>query len=140
MHLGRFRVGDYLPLRLVVMDAGRTPAVPDAAPTAYLWKASGPTKLATLTLSVDETARTTGMFALPYLLDATFAAGNHVVVFKWAVAAVAQQRVAVFEIVAGGGSEGDVAAMHVLERPEGTWVLRQHGRGMVTAGRGPKVG
>lgn len=137
MYLGRYQLGQYVPLRLVTQTVAGAPTLPDAAPTLYTW--SGTSKIETLLVPAIDQKRTTAMFFLPLFLGSLYAVGNYRVVYQWANSSVTNQAVDTFEIVTGGDALGDVAAMHAYDCPDGTFVVRQVGRGLLTVGRGPHV-
>jgi hypothetical protein len=137
MYLGRYRLGDWLPLRLTTTNGSGVAVTPDATPKAYLWQ--GGTNVETRLLPAVEQSRMTGSFAEQVLLGVGYTTGNALVVFQWVAGGVTLQEVAYFEVLAGGSVEGSATAMYFFARPEGGLVLRQLPGGLITAGRNPYV-
>jgi hypothetical protein len=143
MWLGRFTLGQVVPLSVwsipldVFGQQSGAPVVPDNVPSVFVWEAT--TKLKTLSMPVADKYRLTGFFSLPLRLDNAFATGNHYAVYKYTISGVAYQVVDYFEVMAGGGGDGEVVAMQSYNRPEGTFIIRQLSTGILVAGRNPQV-
>lgn len=131
--LGRYQVGDFVPLVLqstTTAGVAVTPTV--AAVTAKLYNASG-VLVTTISLGLNNKVQTVGLFRSRWLATAV---GVWMVVYDWSDG-TAQKKVERFEVVAGGSSSGAVVALHATELPEATYLLLQGANGTLYYGRNP---
>lgn len=138
MDLGRYQLGDEVPLPLLCLDTSKRPADPDAAPRVAIYdEAGGAVK--DFALPVCDKAETTGWFLGSLFLGSDFAAGHYEAVYRWKVGGNHGGRVDTFEIVAGGSESGQVIALHSYERPHSDFMVQQRTSGRIYKGRNPKV-
>lgn len=136
-YLGRYRLGDDVPLTLQCVDASGTASVPTEAPYADVWNASA--KIMTLRLPVADKFQATGLFHQLLRLGIDFATGHYRVVYRYLVGSFVGQEVDVFQIVAGGDVGGPVLAMHAYDRADATFIVHQLSSGRLVKGRNPKL-
>lgn len=139
MFLGKFQLGEWLPLSLVTHNASGTPTLPDAAPTAKIVDSSG-TTVDTINMPIGKSkAFITAGFEHIHRLDSDYSAGVYMIFYRWATGsgafsgAQSQQ----FEIVAGGDSDGNVMGMTWMPKPQSADVVYQLDGGGLRAGRNP---
>ena len=139
MNLGRYQLGDWLPLTLVTHNAAGTRTLPDAAPTAKIVDASG-TTIDTINMPISKSkAFTISEFEYLLRLDSDYSAGVYMVFFRWATGsgAFSGGQSKQFEILAGGDSDGNVMGMAWMPKPQSADIVYQLDGGALLAGRNP---
>lgn len=137
-YLGRYQLGQLVPLSLVTRSADRAPAVPDTAPIAKVYN-SGGTLVATKKMPVVDRDAQTGLFQYPLFLGPEYATGEYMVDIGYLISASAFAETFTFEVVAGGDSDGEVIAMYFYERPHAEHIVYQVSSGRLKQGRNPRV-
>lgn len=136
-YLGRYRVGDAVPLTLQTVNTSLTPTAPDRAPYAFVWS---PTALvATLRMPIHEQFRSTGLFKYLLRLGHKYGVGNYKAVYRYDVSSVRQQQVDVFDIVDGGRHDGPILSMHTFDRPDSVFIVQHLASGRILRGRNPVI-
>ncbi len=123
-HLGRFQLGDRLPVVVRTLVAG-VPAWPAAPPLAVIYPLGGDLlderqPAATLFLGAADPSAITGLYRRAVFLGPTFAnwEGRYVLTVRWADAdGAAHTRAWTFDVVPGGSSAGDITGMARVIRP-----------------------
>lgn len=139
IHLGRFQQGDWVPIVAKTVTTAGTPALPDDAPTATVYAASGPTSaIATLNLPIRDRYGTTALFGTDLRLDSNYPTGSYLVVIEWEHTSVAGGDVLAFDVVDGGDADGNVIGQYVSERPEGQMVVYQLDGGKLQKAMNPR--
>ena len=138
MHLGRFQLGDFVPINMVATVAGGTPSLPDAAPVCAIFAAGSlGAALESHNLPIRDRYGTTALFGKDILLTSSYAAGEYVVVNTWAHSSTANGEMQQFSVVAGGDALGSVIGQHNLSRPESQELLYQTDAGALRLGKNP---
>jgi hypothetical protein len=137
MYLGRYRVGDAVPLTLQTVNTSDTATAPDRAPYAFLWSPSA--LVATIRMPIHAAFRTTGLFKYLLRLGHKFAVGNYNVVYRYDIASAREQHVDVFDIVDGGRHDGPILSMHTFDRPDSVFILQHVASGRILRGRNPVI-
>lgn len=138
MDLGRYQIGDEVPLPLLCLNSSERPADPDEAPRVAVYGGAGGA-VADFALPVCDKAETVGWFLGRLYLGGDYAEGHYEVVSRWAVGGTQGGRVDTFEVVAGGAESGQVIAMHSYERPHSNFMVQQRTSGRLYKGRNPRV-
>lgn len=136
--LGRFRIGDHVPLQCVSLNGSRVPVKPDQAPTATIYNASG--VIEGVRLPVKDrynTAVAATFFQKRHRLSSSYSTGFHYVSYTWEHSGAQKGGVDTFEVIAGGDSDGAVISAGKLERPDGAHFIYQTDSGALRAGRNP---
>src|SRR5690606_1409401 len=125
-HLGRFQLGDWVPIVMQAVTAAGTPALPDDAPTATVFAASDPTSaIATRKLPISHRYGTTVLVRPDLRLDGDYAAGGYLVVLELAHSLTGHGYLLMFDVVGGSDADGNVIGQYVTQRPEGKMVVYQ---------------
>jgi hypothetical protein len=125
MFMGRYYLGHEVPIRVLTVNAARTPTAPDRCPDLEVCDDQGG-KVATGVLlpAVDRPAQT-GYFQVRVRLDGRFTAGRYEAVVRYEAGNYQGQVVRPFDVVAGGSTDGAVLAMASFERPHARLVVAQ---------------
>lgn len=142
VYLGRFQVGQTVPVSLLCVNRSGVPARPDAPPliriyrlypTNVLWYKS---QLA----PIHDKAGAVSMFRLDLFLAANeFHAGRFACLAFYTAEGLDQVEEAHFEVVDGGNELGVVVGMQYWDRPEADYVVSLSEKGTLRAGRNPTV-
>lgn len=135
--LGRFRLGQSVPLELPVKDSSNTPVEPDAAPTATVYSSSA--RIEDLELPVLDPFRVTGLFREDLFLGALYATGFYVVQYNYAVGGVFGGAEDAFEIVGGGDAVGHVLSLFHFPHAASDFLIVHREDGTVVRRRNPRV-
>lgn len=135
MNLGRFHVGDSIPLAVSSEDNNGVPTLPTAAPTARIY--SGSTLIETVSLPIWDRYKVTAYFQKRHRLGSSYSAGTYLVVYGWTISATSYKKVAFFQVYSGGDADGNVIAAAAVERPEANYILYETESGSLMAGRNP---
>lgn len=139
MDLGRYQHGQWIVLRVVVLDNLGRPVVPASSPVALLTGASGPSVSVPM-WSVPEAVSTypsgTAFQALLFL-NSSFNLGIYGVEYLISGDSIAEPDV--FTVVGGGDSGGRVVSMYAYDRPEATYVIAQLDSGLIVQGKNPRL-
>jgi len=138
MFIGRYQLGQSVPIAVQTEGAPGKPELSDDVPVADLFTAAGALVLSKRLPIVDRFG-VTGWFLLPVFLDETFEEGNYLVNVHWADDGDARAKTYRFEIVPGGDTDGAVVAMHAYDRPHGKFLVQQLDSGRIVAGRNPRL-
>lgn len=133
LDLGRFQLGDFVPLFIPPMDENGVPGLPDTG-NVTVWDASSVgSSLATAVIPKrDDTP--TFFLALP--LDGTYAAGKtYIVTYEWTVGGDAMGGAWTFEVVAGGDTEGAILGMTAVGYPAEDQIVYLTDAGTLRQGR-----
>lgn len=137
MYLGRYQLGEYVPLRVLCLNGSQVPADPDACPLVDLRSASGK-PVSGEGLPVLDKHATTGLFGSGLYLDEAFSEGAYSVQFTWLVGGTLYSSLARFQVAPGGGASGQVIAMCSYERPHARFLVQQRTSGRIYKGRNPR--
>lgn len=137
-YLGRFQIGQEVPLILWTRDRDRTPAFPDSHPLARVVASDG-THVESVQMPVSDRYQVTGLFRYQLPLGAGYSTGKYTVEYQYTVSGYPGLLLASFEVVAGGDVGGPVISLYAVERPEARYVVAQLGTGRLVAGRNPTV-
>lgn len=140
-NLGRFQLGDFVPLKLRTVDGNGTYAFPTVAnPTAAVFDmADLAAAVETVQLIVQDRYKRTGYFGKNHRLSSSYAAAkSYMVIYEWALSGTNYGDFDVFDVIAGGSSDGAVIGAEAYPRPEGEQVVYQLDGGKLLAGRNPR--
>lgn len=138
-YLGRFQVGQEIPLLVHCRDRDRVPYFPDRPPTATILAPDG-SVVDQVGLCVVDPYRATGVFARSHALGNQYALGKYTVKYAYTVAGEYQGLLlATFEVVGGGDIGGPVISLYAVNRPEAGYVVAHLGTGRLVQGRNPYV-
>jgi hypothetical protein len=137
-HLGRFRLGQVVPLLAWVRDSDDSAIAADAPPLARVFDQSG-TLIDAFTLPALDRYGILGLYGLPLRLGFGLEPGHFIVTYACLVGGRAFIATSVFEIVRGGDASGAVISLFASDRPEASYVLAQVTSGRILQGRNPRT-
>lgn len=136
-YLGRYMLGDYVPVVVRTHAGDHIPAAPTAAPIAATYDTSSKVENLGKIALVDPSA-TTGLFLKRIKLDSTYSTGPHTVLVTYVISGSTYSQEFSFEIIAGGDADGNIIASEEFQRPEAVNLIHQRdGSGDVVSGRNP---
>jgi hypothetical protein len=136
-YLGRYQLGQFVPLAVRTVNGSDVAGLPDDAPAALVYSDSG--KVLTQLLPIKDRFAVTGFFFHRLPLGAAFAAGRHWVLYQWLRSGTHFAESDVFEIGDGGHADGAVLALHHYRRPNAEFVVQQLDSGKLVRGRNPRL-
>ncbi len=136
--LGRFQLGDIVPLFLLARTAGGTPSPVAAPPTVEVWSSAGD-KVVSKEMPIIDRYTYDGTFLLPVALGAGFVAGVYTVVYHFTIGSYYGIETANFEVMPGGHTDGTVVSMYFYERPQARFIVQQLDSGLMIQGRNPSL-
>ena len=143
-YLGRHHVGSSISLGVPSVNTSNAPTMPTSAPIAKLFTAAGAQVGSDVKLPVHDklghdAAGANGAFFLKrHLLNSSYSAGRHLVLYQWTISGVTYHESDSFDILAGGDADGTVIGLYALQRPEAMNVLYQTESGELKTGRNPE--
>lgn len=138
IYIGRYQLGDWVPLRIQATNGSLTPTLPDDCPLMAVYSAAG-SKVVEKKIPVLERYAVTGLFAFRLFLDGSYSAGSYMVKYQWLISSAPFIEVNTFEIVAGGHVDGSAIASAWYERPHGKFLVRQMDSHKLVEGRNPRI-
>lgn len=136
--LGRFQLGDWIPLTATSENTSRTPTLPTDCPTSTIYNSSGSAVASSIGMPIKDRYYTTALFQRPYRLTSSFSTGRYMVVHTFTVGGNTQRQVDCFDIVAAGDADGTTIGAYFYERPNGNFVVFVQDGGKLKQGRNPK--
>lgn len=137
-YIGRYQVGQEIPLFVLCRTADRVPTVPDSPPVAKILDASGDVMDA-IQLPICDRYNQDGYFLIRYRLGAGFGLGSYTVETTYVLSGVPYVLISTFEVMDGGDIGGPVISLYAVERPQARYVIAQLGTGRLVQGRNPSV-
>ncbi len=134
-YLGRYQVGQDVPLEIQCVDSNGAPSIPDAAPLVRLYRDGA--FLATRVLPIETDGDAVGRFRGNYTLGNADEAGRYAVVYLYSHLGLPRGSSDIFEVVAGGDPAGAVIAGYSLPRPDGDFFLAHLAAGRIASGQTP---
>lgn len=137
-YLGRYQVGQEVPVGVLCRTSLRVPTVPDAAPWVKILDSQG-SVIETHELPIVDRYNQTGWFQKLVRLGSSFGLGSYTVEITYTLSGAPHILISTFEVVAGGDLGGPVIAIYAIDRPEARYVVAQLGTGRLVQGRNPSV-
>lgn len=138
-YIGRFQLGEILPLRLQCRTSAATEVAPTAAPTYQIYKTNDTAIVAATKLGPYIKGALTGWFAGEEFLDSTFSAGRYNVVYTWASGGSTYRRTDTFEVTAGGNTTGQYIGQKFVRFPHADYVVGLADGGTLEWRRNPRA-
>lgn len=138
--IGRYKLGDAVPLYVKTVDTNGVATLPDDCPTVKVWNSSG-TLILNQKMPIIERFTQTGNFCYPLFLGVLWATGTYTAVYYWTTGSQTFNGLDcdTFEIVDGGNKDGNVIAMYFFDRPQAKYVVYETDSGVLIQGRNPTV-
>lgn len=138
-YIGRFQLGEILPLRLQCRTTAATEVSPTNAPTYQIYKTNDTAVVAATKLAPYIKGALTGWFVGEEPLDSTFSAGRYNVVYTWASGGSTYRRTDTFEVTAGGNSSGQYLGLRFARYPHADYVIGLTDLGTLEQRRNPRA-
>lgn len=136
-YLGRWQLGERLPLSVRCRSSADTPAEPASAPLAMIYSDSG--FVTSQLMPITDRYGVTGVFAFELLLDGRFAVGRHTVIYHYTISSVPLMAQQDFEVVAAGNFDGAGLSMFYYRRPGAGYLLTHQDSGRLIRKRNPRA-
>lgn len=138
--LGRFQLGEFVPITLGSVAGNNVPSWPTACPTIKTFIETDFTSaIETLRPMARDLLRVTGMFYYPIRLSSSYTAGKVYLVTKsWAISGSTYVETEQFRVVAGGDADGGAIGAAALRRPEALAVVYALDSGKIKSARNPR--
>jgi hypothetical protein len=137
-YIGRYQLGETLPLLAQTHDANGVAATPADVPTVKIWNSAGALVLARKMPSIERFTQT-GRFLLPVFLNGVFATDLYRAVYHYNVSTYRGLDVDYFQVIDGGNADGNVISMYFFDRPQAKYIVYQTDAGVLIQGRNPTV-
>jgi len=138
MFLGRYQLGDLVPLTVLCTGPDGSPLDPDSAPAARIYPASGGL-VAEVALPCRDRPATTGLFGGRILLGPSYAPGRYLIQCRWQAGTFHGGRLLSLQVLPGGDATGTVTALCHYDRPGATHVINARTSGAIKKGRNPRA-
>lgn len=139
-YLGRFQLGDWVPIVVCTEDASGVKTAPtttsDRAPVYAVYD-NATTKVENRRLNIIDPVLSPATFTDRIRLSASYATGQYSIVITYTTGGLAfwGRKILTFEIVGGGNSTGAITSAHSFERPEADHYVHTVDSGIVLDGR-----
>ncbi len=140
MFLGRFQLGDFLPLTVQAMTSSGEVA-PTAAPNYTIYDSSDAivTGADDVKMPPLDKAVRTGWFAAEHRLNSAFSTGRYNVRIEWASSGSNYGREYSFEVVAGGNATGAYVGAEFFTPAHGNFIVGLSDGGTLESRKNPRV-
>ena len=137
--LGRYRLGEWVPIAFSGTSAAATPTLPDSQPTITIWDASDvSSSVATISPPIRDRYKITALFTHWIRLSSTYSTGKTYIADCSAVVGGVTFRTQIqWETIAGGSTDGNVIGAVFVDRPEARQIVYQLDGGKLQARRNP---
>lgn len=137
MYLGRYQLGQEIPLSVRALNSSGVPTAPAAVPTINVYKSDGTKVISAKGIPIVDRYGVTGYFSYNLYLDARFATGSYAIVVSWTVSGFTGRDVLHFEVVRAGNVDGAIVSLYFYRRPHADFILQGTDGGVLTKGRNP---
>lgn len=139
--IGRFILGDFLPLHVMCINGSLVEAAPTTAASYTIYDSSGTviTGADDVKMAPHDKPTRTGWFYAEHRLGSNFSAGRHDVLVEYTVSGSVRTRQFCFEIVAGGHTSGAYIGLEYQASPQARFVVGLPEAGTLEQRKGPSV-
>lgn len=137
--LGRFQLGDFLPIPVPCRDASRVEVSPTAAPNYSIYDGTDTVIVDDLKMVPHDKPTRTGWFYAEHQLGSGFAVGRYNGLIQWASGGNAFAKEFCFEIVAGGSASGAYIGLEYQASPQARFVVGLVDSGSVEQRKNPST-
>lgn len=141
MYLGRFKLGDFLPIPAWCVNSSREEVSPTVAASYTIYDVADSiiTGANDAKMIPHDKATRTGWFYAEHRLGSAFAVGRHNILVEWASGGSNFGEVHCFEIVAGGHTSGGYIGLEHVQSPQAKYVVGLLDSGSVEIRKGPSI-
>ena len=127
MYVGRFALGQFVPLFAACRDGNGDAVSPTSAPTFTVYKSTDTPISGADTVPMPPLAKDdqTGLFLYHLRLGSSFSTGRYHVLIEYAYSGGTGAIQRVFEVIGGGHSSGAYLAIHQYRRPHASYLVGQ---------------
>lgn len=143
MWIGRYTVGQSIPLGLTSTDPSGTPTLPDSAPVAEIYDNATIQVGSDISLPIvdpyalDTFGATNCLFGREYRLHSSFSPGRYQIIYKWVLSGVTYKRCAEFDVMYATTHHGQTIGLFGVPRSTGLLVHFDLESGRIQMGRNP---
>ena len=139
-YLGRYQLGQFVPLQVLVQDQAGTPAEPTLrTPMARITALGSGQLVMTVSLHHLRRNRVGPVYVHQLRLASDYLPGRYGVLYQVPTGSFLGAGLALFEVVPQGDPAGPVIATTVVTQPAGDQVLAQVGGGQLVLGQKPRL-
>lgn len=135
MYLGRYRLGEVVPIVITAQTAGEVPTEPDACPTVIVYDSGG--SVETKRMAIIDRYEVTAVFFAPVYIGAEYSTGYHTAEAWWTITNPFS-KVFTFQVIAGGHRDGPILAMGEMSFPAASYILGHTSLGRIRRFRNPR--
>ena len=147
MYIGRFMLGDWVPLQVLTYNSSLAVVWPTdgsaniLSPYVTVYDASLNRILTAKQIPAHDPDTTTGYHFLEQRLGPEFSTGWHMVLYEWRDAASSENKsnIDTFDVIAGGEDDGTYVGLHYYERPDSVQIVGVTDAGRIEARRNPRT-
>ncbi len=137
MYLGRYKVGEIVPVTVVTTPVSEVPTEPDQCPSVIVYSTAGP--LDSLRMVIVDRFAVTALFFAPVFVHAEYSAGYHHAVACWKISGSAFEQTFTFCVTAGGHRDGPILALGEMSFPAVSYLLGQTRLGRIRKFKNPRT-
>lgn len=139
-YLGRYQMGQTIPLYLPCHTAAKQLSLPDLPPQLKVFDASKNLVEQHL-MPIEDRYVVTGWFRFPLFLGRLYSTGYYSVVYYYTTGGKTYNGLDTdcFEVVGGGDVRGAVIGTYFYDRPEARYIVQGLESGSIIKGRNPTV-
>lgn len=139
MYLGRQQLGTWLDSYLQVVNANKTPLMPDAVPTIKIRRASDNAVVYSGLMPVVDKVANVGLFCSRLFLGSGYSVGYHDVEMFYVAGGAGFTVIRNFEVMPAGDAKGQVLSMAYCHFPQAEFVVYQTEAGLILRGKSPRL-
>ena len=137
--LGRYRLGDRVPVTIRTTTAEGVAQQPDRCPTALICRLDSPSAVESHYLTSVTPGLQAGNFTHELFLDSSFTEGYYLALARAEIDAAGLLVEYTFQVVGGGDEDGMVHSIQGWVRPESEVLISALESGKLVAGRNPTL-
>ena len=137
MHLGRFQLGQTVPVLFVTATAAGVPTLPTAPPACMVYNAT-PALVESVRVPTLDRYTTTALFCAFIDIDSAYSAGLHEVQVEYAISGTTLSQTFTFEVLSSGGTDGMAVGMMPMSLPMVDHVVMAGEFGKIKRYRNPR--
>lgn len=138
-YLGRYQLGDWLPINEECFTTAATEVAPTAHPTVSIYKANDTPVLDAAKLAPFDKPTRTGWFRTEVFLGSSYSTGRYHGLISWASGGSNYATQFCFDIVAGGNNSGTYIGLEHYRRPHADYVVGLLDGGTLEFRRNPRA-
>jgi hypothetical protein len=138
-YLGRYKLGDWIPLSVQCTDASGDAVAPDSAPTVTVYDGDFASVVSGKAMPAKDVGNRTGMFEIEGRLASGFSEGVHHALFQWSAGSHDGAELKRFRVVGGGHQDGAYTAVQYYDRPQANHIVGHLDSGVLEFRKNPRA-